>query len=81
MPNRIINSTLEQLSGFQRVAMLVLEHNSLLIWNGGNFFFFLISNKYALIKGKPKYTGSEQGKRNYKQKLQESRKSIKEGKD
>ena len=24
--------------------------------------FFLISNKYALIKGKPKYTGSEQGK-------------------
>ena len=44
-------------------------------------FFFLISNKYALIKGKPKYTGSEQGKRNYKEKLQESRKSIKEGKD
>ena len=43
--------------------------------------FFLISNKYALIKGKPKYTGSEQRKRNYKQKLQESRKSIKEGED
>ena len=43
-------------------------------------FFFLISNKYALIKGKPKYTGSEQGKRNYKEKLQESRKSIKKGK-
>ena len=42
---------------------------------------FLISNKYALTKGKPKYTGSEQGESNYKQKLQESRKSIKEGKD
>ena len=32
-------------------------------------------------KGTSKYTGSEQGKRNYKQKLQESRKSIKEGND
>ena len=28
----------------------------------GRSCFFLISNKYALIKGKPKYTGSEQGK-------------------
>ena len=47
-----------------------------------SFFFFFISNKYALIKKEtPKYTESEQGKRNYKQKLQESRKSIKEGND